>query len=211
MYEMIRNVLEAVGVIESKQAMVKKKLGLVSQIKPHGPVTVVVHSLGTKHISAMSAVRQLTGLKLEEIVVLTEMLPWPLLRNVSLAFALQAQELLEVMGIEVELIGVLSENAQVTPLPKTETAASLPAAQVTLPTGDYVVWLTEIGLLEERVIEGICRITGVSREEANVLTRQLPQAILVGVDEQTAHLLQRELQMVAAVVDIERVAESEIE
>jgi len=208
MYELIRNVLEAVGVIESKQAVLKKKLGLVSQIKPHGPVTLVVRSLGAKPISAMSAVRRLTGLNLEEIAVFTEMLPWPLLRNVSLDFALQARDLLEVMGIEVELIGVPPEAAQGIAAPKTQAAESLPTAAVTLPEGDYVVWLTQIGLLEERVIEGICRMTGIGREEARAKTCQLPQPIMVGVDEETAQLMQREIQMVGAVVDIERAASS---
>ncbi len=201
----IRTILELLGFVESKQAAVKKKLGIVSQAKPRGPVTLLVKDIGKKQIGAISLIRKLTGLTFDEATVVLDILPWPLLRNVSLEAAIQAKEDLERVGVKVELIGVPTESGKgktkIGLKPVIMKGDSLPG----LTAGDYTVVLNDVGLLEHRIIEGMQKYAQLSLEQSQSIIQTLPKPIAVNVDEESAFRIQRELQMMGAVIDVNRV------
>jgi ribosomal protein L7/L12 len=210
MNETIRTILELIGAIESQQTVVKKKLALLSQAKPSGPVTLLVHDAGARKISAITAIRKVAGLSLEDAFVFADMLPWPLLRNVSVETAVEALKRLERMGVKAELTGLPTDDVGVSAEEALETDSRRTADRVpALPRGNFVVELISAGLLENRVIEGLQEYAGLGISRAQTIAHEPPQTIVAGVDEQTAHLLQRELQMIGALVDIRLVEEPE--
>ena len=90
-YAAIRTVLELLGVVESQQSLVQKELAIFSRTLPPGRATLIVHSLGEKENSAVSLIRQVTGLNLREVLVYTQSMPAPLLTRVSAKTAVTVQ------------------------------------------------------------------------------------------------------------------------
>ncbi|MEJ2749943.1 MAG: ribosomal protein L7/L12 [Anaerolineae bacterium] len=210
----IRRALELAGVIERKDTAVRRRLAAVNQSKPRGPVTVVLEEIGPKKISALTAVRKVTNLDLGEAVILAEeMLPFPILSSVDQETAELARDILQAMGAKVRLVGattpVKTQPQAARPRQeKTETgfemgiAVPKPALEPAAEEGEYVVVLENATLLPERVAQILSRLTGWSREEADITVAKLPQPILLGVTQETAFKAQRELQMLGAVVDV---------
>ena len=87
---------------------------------------------------------------------------------------------------------------------KDTAAAPLPKK---FASGEFVVTLQEDGLLPERVAEALSRLVGMELSEAQRMVTSVPVVLLDGVAEEPAHLMQRELQMLGAVVDVSRVSE----
>lgn len=210
MNEAIRRFLELLGVIESKQVSVKRKLGLLSQAKPRGPVDLLVHMVGPKNISALAAIRKISGLSLDDALVFSEMLPWPLLRKVSLEAAEEARERLERVGVEVELRGMSHEKSALLGETNEQTDVKVEKLPGTMSAGDYVVTLVEVGLLEHRIIERMRDLIGLSEAQAKSICGATPRTIVSGVDIESAHHLQRELQMMGAVVDVVQLQDQRI-
>lgn len=205
-YAAIRAVLELLGVVESQQSLVQKELGIFSRTLPPGRATLIVHSLGKKENSAVSLIRQVTGLNLREVLIYTQSVPAPLLTRVSAKTAATVQHRLARVGIETEIIGVYEEDLPQTQQvqPQAEDAPTLVRAALPFPMtmGNYSVTLTSLGLLEERVLQGVERITGRTIPGVRELADDLPIMLLDGVDQDTAIKAQTMLQMVGAVVDI---------
>lgn len=205
MNEMLRTILELIGLRESPRAMMQRKLRLVSQSKTPGRATLVVKSLGMKQNSAISALREITDLPRADIIALAGMLPLPLLTHVSMETAVAAQKLLTLIGVESEIVSPDTIPTASQQPAMRETAVSLPRARkpFAVQPGSYRVTLTAVGLLGERVLEGVQRITGRAMGDTAVLEAALPFTVLTGVDEETAVRAQTSLQMVGAVVDID--------
>ncbi len=210
----IRRALELAGVIERKDTAVRRRLAAANQQKPRGPVTIILEDMGPKKISAITAVRKVTGLNLEEALILAEeMLPFPILSNVDQETAELARDILQAMGAQVRLVGTATP-AKTKPQPthqrpeKVEKefamgiAVPMPVPEPVAQEGEYVVVLEDASLLPERVAQILTRLTGWSREEAAITVAKLPQPILLGVTEEVAFKAQRELQMLGAVVDV---------
>lgn len=210
----IRRVLELTGVIERKDTAVRRRLAVVNQQKPRGSITVILEDMGPRKISAVTAVRKVTNLNLEEALILAEeMLPFPILSNVDQETAELARDILQAMGAQVRLVGA-SAPVKAQPQPtrqrpekadkgfEMDIAVSMPVPEVVLAEGEYVVVLENASLLPERVAQILTRLTGWSREEAAITVAKLPQPILLGVTQETAFKAQRELQMLGAVVDV---------
>ncbi|MBE2199257.1 MAG: hypothetical protein IAE79_11655 [Anaerolinea sp.] len=205
MNEMLRTVLELIGLRESPRAMMQRKLRLVSQSKTPGRATLVVKSLGMKQNSAISALREITDLPRTDIIALAGMLPLPLLTHVSMETAVAAQKILALIGVESEIVSPDTIPPASQQPAVRETAVSTPRARkpFAVQPGSYTVTLTAVGLLGERVREGVQRITGRAMGDTAVLEAALPLTLLTGVDEETAVRAQTSLQMVGAVVDID--------
>ena len=211
----IRRALELAGVIERKDTAVRRRLAAANQQKKRGPVTIILEDMGPKKIGAVTAVRKVTNLNLEEALILAEdMLPFPILANVDRETAELAQDILQTMGAKVRLV---SSGTTVKPKPirqarpKAETQTTVPDMGFVLPMpimeqaqeeGEYVVVLENASLLPERVAQILTRLTGWSQEEAALTVAKLPQPILLGVTQEAAFKAQRELQMLGAVVDV---------
>jgi ribosomal protein L7/L12 len=210
----IRRALELTGVIERKDTAVRRRLAAANQNKPRGPVTIILEDMGPKKISAITAVRKVTNLNLEEALILAEeMLPFPILSNVDQETAELARDILQAMGAQVRLIGTATP-AKTKPQPTRQhpgntgkefemgIAVPIPVPEPVAQEGEYVVVLENASLLPERVAQILSRLTGWSQEEATITVAKLPQPILLGVTEETAYKAQRELQMLGAVVDV---------
>ena len=211
----IRRALELAGVIERKDTAVRRRLAAANQQKKRGPVTIILEDMGPKKISAVTAVRKVTNLNLEDALTLAEeMLPFPILTNVDRETAELARDILQTMGAQVRLVG---SSAAVKPKPtrqsqpeaKVETAVPdmgfvlpMPILEPAPEEGEYVVVLENASLLPERVAQILTRLTGWSQQEADITVSKLPQPILLGVTQETAFKAQRELQMLGAVVDV---------
>jgi ribosomal protein L7/L12 len=212
--KLIRRALELAGVIERKDTAVRRRLAAANQQKPRGPVTIVLEDMGPRKISAVTAVRKVTGLNLEDTLTLAEeMLPFPILTNVDRETAELAQDILQTMGAKVRLVG-----AAAPPKPPAKAARSrpenieagfemgiavpMPDPEPVIAEGEYVVVLENASLLPERVAQILIRFTGWSQEEADITITKLPQPILLGVTQEAAFKVQRELQMLGAVVDV---------
>ena len=212
--KLIRKALELGGVIERKDTAVRRRLAVVNQDKPRGPVTVILEDMGPKKISAVTAVRKVTNLNIEDALVLAEeMLPFPILTNVDQETAELARDILQAMGAQVRLVGAATPT-KTQPQPtrqqqkKTEKdfemgiAVPMPVPEPVPQEGEYVVVLENAGLIPDRIAQITQRLTGWSREEAAITVSKLPQPILLGVTEEAAFKAQRELQMLGAVVDV---------
>lgn len=210
----IRRVLELTGVIERKDTAVRRRLAVANQQKPRGSITVILEDMGPRKISAVTAVRKVTNLNLEEALILAEeMLPFPILSNVDQETAELARDILQAMGAQVRLVGA-SAPVKAQPQPtrqrpekadkgfEMDIAVSMPVPEIVMEEGEYVVVLENASLLPERVAQILTRLTGWSREEAAITVAKLPQPILLGVSQETAFKAQRELQMLGAVVDV---------
>ncbi len=207
--QIIRRGLELAGVIEGKDTAVRRRLVAINQTKPRGPVTVVLEDMGPRKISALTAVRKVTGLNLEDVITLAElMLPVPILTNVDQKTADLALEILEAMGAKARVVGGQDQTATrqtKQPQRKTEDAAFAPIpmpepAQQT--EGEWVVVLQDASLLPERIAQILQQMVDWNGAEAAKALANLPQPIFIGVDEATALRAQRELQMYGAVVDV---------
>jgi ribosomal protein L7/L12 len=210
----VRRALELAGVIERKDTAVRRRLAVANQQKPRGAITVILEEMGPKKISAVTAVRKVTNLNLEEALILAEeMLPFPILSNVDQETAELARDILQAMGAQVRLVGATAPvKAQPQPIRQRpekagkgfemDIAVSMPVPEVVMEEGEYVVVLENASLLPERVAQILTRLTGWSREEAATTVAKLPQPILLGVTQETAFKAQRELQMLGAVVDV---------
>lgn len=196
----IRTLLETLGVVEPKNAALQKRLALLSQVKPQGPVTLMVRDLGKRKMSAISAIRDLTGMRLEDAILLGEMVPLPILKQVSIDTAIEAKTLLEIRGVTVELIGLPADQPVVKS--KKKEPRRKPLVKVDFASGEYAAILTNVGLLESRVVEALQRHVGLQLEQAVTLVTVLPKPVVVNVDLDSAHRVQRELQMLGAVVEI---------
>ncbi len=210
--KLVQTVLELSGIIERPDTAVRRRLAAINQTKPHGSVTVVLTDVGPKKISAVTAVRKVTGLNLEDVLTLVEtMLPIPILTHVDRDTAEIARKLIEAMGASVRLV----ETASAKPVPanrqqkrdpdqksKTINATPIPLPEPVQAEGDYVVILQNAGLLPERIAQITRGLTGWGQEETETAVTDLPQPIMLGVSETTAHKAQRELQMLGAVVDV---------
>lgn len=207
---LIRKALELAGVIERKDTAVRRRLAVANQNKPRGSATVVLEDIGPKKISAVTAVRKVTDLDLGEALILVEeMLPFPILTNVDQETAELARDILQSMGAKVRLVGPgMSAQSQPQRQPKAKreldlgVAVPMPAPEPVTEEGEFVVVLENASLLPERVAQILVRLTGWSRQEADITVTKLPQPILLGVTEETAFKAQRELQMLGAVVDV---------
>ncbi|MCB9422587.1 MAG: ribosomal protein L7/L12 [Ardenticatenaceae bacterium] len=212
--KLIRKALELTGMIEKKDTAVRRKLAVINQSKPRGPVTIILEDMGPKKISAVTAVRKVTNLDLGDALILAEeMLPFPILTNVNQETAELTRDILEAMGARVRLVGSTTP-ARMPAQPsrqRPEKTLEQPKIGISIPMsvpepvkeeGDYVVVLENASLLPERVSQILTRLTGWSREEADITVAKLPQPILLGVTEETAFKAQRELQMLGAVVDV---------
>lgn len=213
--KLIRRALELAGVIERKDTAVRRKLATANQQKPRGPVTIVLEDMGPRKISAVTAVRKVTGLNLEDTLTLAEeMLPFPILANVDQETAELARDILQTMGAKVRLVGAATPAkppAKAAPRPRPEKVESgfemgitvpMPVPEPVIEEGEYVVVLENASLLPERVAQILTRLTGWSRAEADITVAKLPQPILLGVTQEAAFKAQRELQMLGAVVDV---------
>lgn len=209
----IRRALELAGVIERKDTAVRRRLAVVNQQKPRGPVTLILEDMGPKKISAVTAVRKVTNLNLDEALVLAEeMLPFPILSNVDQETAELARDILQAMGARVRLVGSTpaapqrrpTRQAKAEKAPDFGVTIPMPVPEPTPEEGEYVVVLENASLLPERIAQILTRLTGWSQEEAALTVAKLPQPILLGVTEETAFSAQRELQMLGAVVDVLR-------
>jgi ribosomal protein L7/L12 len=210
----IRRALELAGVIERKDTAVRRRLAAVNQSKPRGSVTIVLEDMGPKKISAITAVRKVTGLELGDALILAEeMLPFPILSNVDQETAELARDILQTMGAQVRLVGAATP-AKTKPQPTRQRqekveedfamgiAVPMPVPEPVAQEGEYVVVLENASLLPERVAQILSRLTGWSQEEATITVDKLPQPILLGVTQEAAFKAQRELQMLGAVVDV---------
>lgn len=210
-----RLLLELLGMVEPRGQAVRQRLALFNKHQKRGPVTVILLDIGSKKISAITAVRKLTGLDLNDAMTLVEtMLPLPILTNVDQETAVIAREMLEAMGVEVKLTGMPPEKKK--PRPKeerssppqsepTEPIAALPMPEtaVAAPSeGEYVVVLQGAGLLPERITQIVANLTGWGQAEAEKAVADLPQPILLGITQEAAYKVQQELQMLSAVVDV---------
>ncbi len=209
----IRRILELVGVLPSQQEVLRRKLVLASRARPRGAVSLLLRRVGTKQSSVVSLVRNLTGLEFDEAVALLNHLPMPLLVDVSLETAVDAKNKLERLGVEVELVES-AQAVQPTSLPpKLSSAPSVGKpeprrkAEFTTHPGAYVVTLTAVGLLGERVLAAVQQVTGKRFANVAALEAALPLLLLRQVDEETAVRAQMLLQMVGAVVDIDQLQE----
>lgn len=209
MNQTLRRILELVGMVESQQAVLRRKLLQQSQQKPQGKASLIVRKVGTKENSAASMIRSLTGLDMAEVSALLNHLPHPLLIHVSAETAVAAQRSLARLGVETEIIG-LSVNPEDVVLPEKTPAKEGQQRRQKRPfpiqAGNYTVTLTTVGLLGERVLDGVQRITGRAVPDLAVLEEKLPLVLLEGVDEETAVKAQTLLQMVGAVVNIDEQA-----
>lgn len=210
MNEMLRTILELIGLRESPRAMMQRKLRLVSQSKTPGRATLVVKSLGMKQNSAISALREITDLPRADIIALAGMLPLPLLTHVSMETAVAAQKLLTLIGVESEIVSpdTIPTASQQPAMRETAVSTHRARKPFAVQPGLYTVTLTAVGLLGERVLEGVQRITGRAMGDTAVLEAALPFTVLTGVDEETAVRAQTSLQMVGAVVDIDDVGDA---
>lgn len=208
----IRRALELAGVLERKDTAVRRRLAAVNQQKPRGSITIILEDMGPRKISALTAVRKVTNLNLEEALILAEeMLPFPILTNVDQETAELARDILQAMGAQVRLVGATAPvKAQPTRQRpekaekgfEMDIAVSMPVPEVVVEEGEYVVVLENASLLPERIAQILTRLTGWSKEEAEITVAKLPQPILMGVSQETAFKAQRELQMLGAVVDV---------
>jgi ribosomal protein L7/L12 len=219
--KLIRRGLELAGVIERKDTAVRRRLAIANQKKPRGSVTIVLEEIGPKKISALTAVRKITGLNLQEALILAEeMLPVPILTNVDVETAELARDLLETMGARVRLVGSSTPARQRPRQPdrppqeraaevkpesaiEMEITAPIPLPEPVQEEGQYVVILENASLLPERIAQILARLTGWSEEEAKITVDKLPQPIFLGVTQEAAFKVQRELQMLGAVVDVQ--------
>ncbi len=210
MNQTLRRILEMVGMVESQQVLLRRKLGMLSQKKPQGKASLILRSVGAKQNSAVAIIRDLTGLELSEVLLLLNQLPAPLLIHVSAETAVAAQRKLDRLGVKTEIIGLPTSSENVT-VPSEVKSAQKPARQQKKPfsirKGNYAVTLTSIGLLGERVLDGVQRITGRTIPGLAKLEEALPLIVLEGVDQETAVKAQTYLQMVGAVVDIDELQE----
>jgi len=204
----IRRMLELLGVVERKDTAVRRRLAAINQSKKRGAVTVVLEDMGPRKISALTAVRKVTGLNLEDVMTLAElMLPVPILTNVDQETANLALELLEAMGAKARLAGGKKPAAA---RPEKEAKlesrnAAFAATAMPEPVkaeGEWVVVLQDASLLPERIVQILQRLVKWSAAEAVKAVADLPQPIFIGVDEEAALRAQRELQMYGAVVDV---------
>lgn len=230
MNKVLRSILETIGAIESQEAKLQQRLRQLSRTLPQGEATLVVRSVGNRENSAVAAIRDATGISLQEALAFLEILPAPLLINVSSVAAASAQKTLHVMGVETEIIGVydpdaarreieakappaadLAEIAGIADMKPIDTekafasAAHFPPSTMTathVEKGSYIVILERVGLLEERVQEGVQTLTGWEDARIEDLFEILPQPVLENVNQETAVRAQTQLQMVGAVVDI---------
>jgi ribosomal protein L7/L12 len=212
--QVIRRILELSGVVERKDTAVRRRLAAVNQNKPRGPVTVMLEDVGPKKISAVTAVRKVTNLNLEEAFILAEeMLPFPILTNVDQETAELARDILQTMGAQVRLIGAATPVKAQPPSTSQRQekvddgfemgiAIPVPVPEPVPQEGEYVVVLENASLLPERVAQILVRLTDWSQAEAAITVAKLPQPILLGVTQETAFKAQRELQMLGAVVDV---------
>ncbi|MCA9973967.1 MAG: hypothetical protein KC425_27335, partial [Anaerolineales bacterium] len=212
----VQQLLEAVGLVESPARQVRRKLALLSQAQQPGRVTVIVTGVEGRENSAISALRQVTDLPLREVLAYLRILPAPLLTNVSPQVAEATAALLRKRGVQVRLVGLeeaqpaaVQPAAQPAPAaaPANRMAAASPARRAprafAVRPGDYVVTLTTVGLLGERVLDGVRRLTGEAYADVRALEAALPLRLLDGVDQDTAVRAQIALQMIGAVVDID--------
>lgn len=206
----VRRVLELVGLLPSQQETLRRKLLEASRARPRGAVSLLLRRVGTKQSSVVSLIRSLTGLEFDEVVTLLDSLPMPLLIDVNLETAVDARNKLEQLGVEVELVEP-TQATRPTPLlpqvpPVLAKAKPGPRQQAGFATrpGEYVVTLTAVGLLGERVLTAVQRVTGKTFPDVATLAAALPLLLLRQVDEETAVRAQTLLQMVGAVVDIDR-------
>lgn len=201
----VRRILELFGAVESREKVVRRKLLLASQAKPQGKASLVVRAVGKKRHSIMSAIRGMTGLDTEEIITLLQSLPAPLLMHVSPETAVAAQKALVRLGVDTEIVGLPAGELE-TLERKIEALADQPGPRtqgLKAQPGPFVVTLTAVGLLGERVLEGVQRISGKAAPALADLEQKLPLVLLQGVDEETAVKAQTLLQMVGAVVEID--------
>ncbi|MCP4425252.1 MAG: ribosomal protein L7/L12 [Chloroflexi bacterium] len=211
--EVIRLGLELLGVVEPRGQATRQRLALFNKHQKRGPATVILLDIGPKKISAITAVRKITNLDLNDVMTLVDiMLPLPILTNVDVETAVTARELLEAMGAEVKLTGMpqakveIETKTEAEPEVGVELAASFPMSEVepVQAGGDFVVVLQGAGLMPDRIAQIVSRLTGWEREEAETAVADLPQPLFLGVTEAVAHKAQRELQMLGAVADVLR-------
>jgi large subunit ribosomal protein L7/L12 len=215
--EVIRLFLELAGVVQPRGEAVRQRLALFNRHQTPGPATVILLDIGPKKISAITAVRKITGLDLNDAITLVEtMLPLPILTNVDRETAVIARELLETMGAEVKLTGMPPEKkkpkrkeerplSQQPELPEPIAALPMPGTAVAAPSeGEYVVLLQRAGLLPERIAKIVASLTGWGQAEAEKAIADVPQPILLGVTQEAGYKAQQELQMLGAVVEVLR-------
>lgn len=197
--QIVQQILEAVGVVESPAKQVRRKLRLLSQAQPQGRVTLSVTDIGSRENSAISVLREVTDFPLRDVLAFIRLLPAPLLTDVSPEVAEATAVLLRKRGIQVTISG----------LNTTQPAAAQPAAPqpgrkrfATRP-GGYAVTLVAVGLLGERVLSGVRQMVDRPIDGVAALEALLPLQLLDGVDQETAVRAQVLLQMVGAVVDID--------
>ncbi len=215
--------LELLGVVEPRGQAVQQRLALFNKHQKRGPATVILVDIGSKKISAITAVRKVTGLDLNDAMTLVEtLLPLPILTNVDRETAVVARDLLAAMGAEVKLTGMpptlkktkpqkerpLSEQRPLPEQPQSsEPIAALPMPETTTITpseGEYVVVLQGVGLLPERIAQIVANLTGWGQAEVTKTVADLPQPILLGVTQEAGYKAQQELQMLGAVVEVLR-------
>ncbi len=211
MNQTLRRILEWVGMMESRHDILRRRVMEISRNLPQGKASLIVRSVGGKQNSALSTMRNVTDLELGEVVDLLNVLPAPLLIHVSAETAVAAKQKLDRLGVQTEIIGLSAkqqEDAQPEKTPTKEGASPRQQRPFSLQPGNYRVTLTTVGLLGERVLDGVQRIMGRSMPSVAALEETLPLVLLRGVDQETAVKAQTLLQMVGAVVDIdEQVAE----
>ncbi len=146
MNEMLRTILELIGLRESPRAMMQRKLRLVSQSKTPGRATLVVKSLGMKQNSAISALREITDLPRADIIALAGMLPLPLLTNVSMETAVAAQKLLTLIGVESEIVSpdTIPTASQQPAMRETAVSTHRARKPFAVQPGLYTVTLTAV-------------------------------------------------------------------
>lgn len=202
----LRRILELVGAVESQEKVVRRKLALASQAKPQGKASLILRAVGKKQNSILSVIRNMTGLETEEVLTLLRSLPAPVLIHVSPETAVAAQKALLRLGVDAEVIGIPATEvealARMGDAPQVKAVARKRGMRI--QPGPFVVTLTTIGLLGERVLDGVQRITGDTIPALLDLEHKLPLVLLKGVDEETAIKAQTLLQMVGAVVEIDQ-------
>jgi ribosomal protein L7/L12 len=202
----VRRILELFGAVESRETVVRRKLALASQAKPQGKTSLIVRSAGKKQNSILSVIRSMTGLETEEVLTLLRSLPAPVLIHVSPETAVAAQKALVRLGVDTEIIGLpsgeLEALVRIIEAPQEKPSGRVKGMKIR--QGPFVVTLTTIGLLGDRVLDGVQRITGDTIPALADLEQKLPVVLLRGVDEETAVKAQTLLQMVGAVVEIDQ-------
>ena len=230
-WKIIRLILEEIGVLESAKEQLQNRVRQLSAVRSRGPASVVVKGVGDKQRSAISAIRQVSGLSTQEALKFINLLPAPLLIHVDEKTAVAAGDHLTSRGLIVSVVGIpirtvkpkevepaeslvdLLNIIDVEPTPPPETpVAELPAASwpepeqsqpdIDVGEGEYVVVLERAGLLTERIESMLPQIAAMTPQMAAKLMSVLPQPILIGVDQATAHKAQSQLQMFGAVVEV---------